>query len=192
MTHNPSSSRVRLAVVSLCVSLMAAVASCDSGGDLGGGVFATEAGASVVTSRVDAIVAKSDGGGFVGPAPAGAACDRQIWSYSFVLSNGMLTWSRCAVTGTGANASDYVPETGARTLTTSERDAARAAANAVKVSSRNICGADKPTLSVEVRAGQTSKAYGDDFYSCTTMFDIYVESEGLDALAAMLSSLAHQ
>jgi hypothetical protein len=192
MTHKPSSSLVRSAAVFVCVPLMVAAAACDGSGDLGGGVFATTPGASVVTPRVDTIVAKSDGGGFIGPAPAGAACDRQVWSYSFALATGALTWSRCAVSGTGANASDYVPETGARTLTTSERDAARAAANAVKVSSRNSCGADKPTLSVEVRTGQTSKAYGDDFYSCTTMFDIYVESEGLDALAAMLSSLAHQ
>jgi hypothetical protein len=188
MTHPRWTLRLRLCSLAFPVLMGAA---CDgSGGD--GTLFETRAGASVVTPAVDAIVAKSAGGGLVGPGPQGGACDPQVWSFTFVLS-GELTWSRCLFSGTGAT-SEYTPSTGTRTLTATERDAARAAANAVKVSSRNICGADKPSLSVEVRAGESSKSYGDDFYACVTppQFDHFVESQGLDNLGQMLTSLAHE
>jgi hypothetical protein len=154
--------------------------------------FATETDASVITPAVDAVVVQSDGGGYGRLPPTGAACDPGRWTYTLSLrETQVLIWSRCQVSGDGINVTDYAPETGSRTLTTSEWTAARSAAQAVRVSSRTTCGADKDLRFLEVRAGMTNTVYGDDFYACRTGYKYFVESAGLDQLAATVASLAH-
>jgi hypothetical protein len=59
----------------------------------------------------------------------------------------------------------------------------------VRVSARNVCGADKPTLTLTVFEGSAEMVYGDDFYACDMKEAHYVESAGLDALVYTLMTL---
>jgi hypothetical protein len=166
------------------------LSACDGGGS-SGGPFATRPGDSILTASVTKVTVASTGGGLVGPRPTGAGCDSQVWSYVLQIDSGALSWSRCDVAGTGATAADYTPASGARTLSAAELEAAKTAVRAVLVSARTTCGADKPSDTLEVASASANLLYGDDFYACTMQYPSYVESDGLDALAAALGPLAH-
>ena len=93
--------------------------------------------------------------------------------------------------GTGSQATDYTLATGSRTLTAAELQAVKVSAAAVHVSTRDTCGADKPSLSITVTAGAQSLVYGDDFYACVrTTYQHFVDGSALDSLTAVLSPLA--
>lgn len=162
-------------------------------GDAAPGQFATEVDASVLTDAVTTVALESLGDGLDYPwPPAGTACRRYAWRYTLARETGELAWERCAVAGMGANVSDFVPESGSRTLTESERTTALEAVRAVRVAPSDWpgCGADKSTVLLEVRAERSSLTYGDDFYVCLQRYEYYVRSGDVDALTTTLKSLA--
>ena len=80
---------------------------------------------------------------------------------------------------------------GSRILTSAERTQATAAARAVTISDRVMCGADKPNLTLEIVTPSGSTVYGDDFYACDKQYARYVISAALDQLGNVLRGMAH-
>jgi hypothetical protein len=155
-------------------------AGCSDGG------FATDPGESVLIEDATAFSVDSSGGGFPAPRPQGAACDPGIWSYTVHLDTAQFDWDRCDVVGDALDPASYMRSTGSRVMPGADLVAARSAARMVHVSDRNICGADKPTMHMTVQSPAGSKVYGDDFYACAKLEDVYVVSNELDALATHL------
>ena len=145
--------------------------------------FATDPGESVLIENATAFTVDSTGGGFPAPRPQGAACDQTVWAYTVHLDTSQFGWDRCDVVGDPLDPASYMRSTGSRIMPAADLAAARSAARMVHVSDRDTCGADKPTMHMTVQSPAGSKVYGDDFYSCTTLADIYVISEELDGLA---------
>jgi hypothetical protein len=150
----------------------------------------TAPGDSVLVEGAQHVVWKKLDNGFGPPIPATAPCHLDA-SYDFDLGAGSLSWSVCTVTGDSSNPASYSTTTGSRLLTTAERTQATDDARAVKVSGRTSCGADKPTLNLEVDTSSSSALYGDDFYACDKQYQHYVISSALDQLGQTLSSMAH-
>lgn len=143
---------------------------------------------SVLVKDAQHVIYKDDGGGFIVFPPPGAACSSD--SYDFDLQAGSLAWNICRGTDPG-NAASYSMVTGSRVLTSAERTQATAAARAVTTSDKTSCGADKPSLTLEVVAASGTTLYGDDFYACLMKYDHYVVSSTLDDLGVVLRGMAH-
>lgn len=109
------------------------------------------------------LVAKSAGGGFVPPAPAGSTCALGAQKYELDVTTNSLSWETCQFVDL------HTPlraVRGAKKLTDAEITAVDRAMGEVSVSTRAICGADKPYLSLSVTTASTTKTYADSFYSC--------------------------
>ena len=172
-------------LLSSCLLLsLAAIAGC--GGD---DEFVTEPGQSVLVDSTTSFAIVSSGGGLVVPPPQGAACDPQYWTYTVHIDASQFGWSRCQVNNAGTDPAEYVPSSAARTLSADQLETAKAAARLVRVSSRNVCGADKNTMHLTVTSRSGSIVYGDDFYACLKTDRAYVESETLDNLNSVLRGL---
>jgi hypothetical protein len=174
---------------SLCLALAllaaAGLAACSSQGS------GTAPGDSVLVSGAQQVVWSNNGGGFTPPIPLNASCHLEA-SYDFDLGAGSLSWSNCTVAnGDYSNPAAYSASTGSRVLTADERTQATAATRAVKVTTGNTCGADKPTYTLEVTTQSGSTLYGDDFYACQKMYEHYVNSSALDQLGETLRGMAH-
>jgi hypothetical protein len=109
------------------------------------------------------LVAESPGGGFTPPPPPGSTCAIGRQKYSLDLASRKLDWEQCEFTGTSQ---PLHLKTGSRTLTLAELASVTAAANDLKISTRDICGADKPMLKVAVTTPSGTQTYTDSFYSC--------------------------
>jgi hypothetical protein len=186
---NASVSRRVFGLFGLPLAVALLGAGCD-GSSLGDGPFTTTPGQSVLTAKVSKVTVSSTGGGFVGPRPAGAPCDPGQWTLSVTFDGGVLTWDRCDVAGTGEGSADYTVATGTRTLSGTELARARTVAGSVLVSDRRTCGADKPYDTLEAATASAKLVYGDDFYGCEPNYQQFVESDGLDSLAAALLTLS--
>jgi hypothetical protein len=101
-----------------------------------------------------------------------------------------LAWDFCDVVGDWSNASHYTPLAGSRTLSASEFESARTALSSVYVSEKDSCGFDRDTVVLTMTSAAGSQVYHDDFYSCGRPSPPYVESQGLDNLWFVLSTLA--
>jgi hypothetical protein len=119
---------------------------------------------------------------------AGAACVPDVWSYTVDLQAATLAWDDCMVTGTGSAIADYTRVMSSRTLSASELEAVKAAAQEVRVSNGTSCGADKSTFMLSVSAGAETMEYGDEFYACLKKTAHYVA--GIDGLYMVLRPLA--
>lgn len=109
------------------------------------------------------LVAESPGGGFTPPPPPGSTCAIGRQKYTLTVATRHLEWEQCDFSGTS---SPLHLVTGSRTLTTAELASVTRAANAVKITTRDICGADKPMLKIKVTTPAGETTYTDDFYSC--------------------------
>jgi hypothetical protein len=109
------------------------------------------------------IEGRSSGGGFSPPAPAGSNCALGQTTYALDLATRTFAWSTCDFTAPDA---PLALATGTRTITTAELGRVERAARQSKISTADICGADKPMVSVTVQDPSGSKTYLDDFYSC--------------------------
>jgi hypothetical protein len=166
---------------------LASIAGCN------GGTPTPDPGESVLVDGTTSFALASSGGGLAWPAvPQGAACDPQIWTYTVHIGASLFAWDRCDVNGPGTEPANYIRVSGTRTLSRAELDTATAAARLVKVSDRNTCGADKPSLHLGITAATGSITYGDDFYACLKQDDAYVEGASLDNLGTVLRALDQQ
>jgi hypothetical protein len=150
----------------------------------------TNGGESVLPADAAYLIWKDNGGGFVLSPPPGAACPYMAL-YELDLQAKRLFWSVC--TGNDpVNPTAYSTKGASRALTADELTQALAAAHAVTISDRMLCGADKPSLTLEIGAPSTGTIiYGDDFYACQKMYDHYVTSSTLDQLGVVLRGMAH-
>jgi len=152
----------------------------------------TNPGDSVLVEGAQHVIWKNSGGGFGGLPPAGAACGLGNASYDWDVGAGSLSWGVCTVAGNNYNdPTAYSTVTGSRVLTADERTQATTDARAVKVTSNNNCGADKPSLTLEVATQADSIVYGDDFYACLKTYEHYVSSGALDQLGQTFGGMAH-
>ncbi len=180
--HPARTARLSLALASLASAGLGACSSQGSG---------TNPGESVLVAGAQHVVWNNLGGGFAIPIPAGASCSVKA-SYDFDLGAGTLGWNVCRITGNDySNPDAYNTETGSRVLAPDERAQATAATREVTVSDRMTCGADKPTVTLEIVGTSGSALYGDDFYACEKLYAHYVDSGQLDQLGTLLDGMAH-
>lgn len=180
---NKRPTRIKSLPIAL-VSLTAALCACST-------QDGTSPGDSVLVSGAQRVVFKNLGGGFTPDIPATASCHLEE-SFDFDLSSGSLSWSVCSVAnGDYSNPAAYTTATGSRVLTAEERALVTSSARAVKVSTGTSCGADKPSLTLEVATRSDSILYGDDFYACEKRYEHYVNSGALDQLGGNLRTMAH-
>jgi hypothetical protein len=200
--HRPIArfSRLSLAIASLAIAGFSACSSqnndrIDSGGTGAGGAGSGGSGSggsgeSVLPADTGYLIWRDYGGGFILSPPPGAACPYMAL-YELDFQRRGMVWNVC--TGNDpVNLTSYVLKGAGRDLTPDEFTQAVAAARAVTLSDRTICGADKPTLTLEIGAASTGTVvYGDDFYACQMMYEHYVVSDQLDQLGTVLRGMAH-
>lgn len=132
------------------------------------------------------LVAESPGGGFVPPAPPGSTCTLGARKYSLDVETRMLSWEVCEFSGPGT---PLHVVTGSRTLSRAELEAVSSAMLDVKLATDEVCGADKPLLSIKVTsASQGTRTYTDSFYSCMGGDRTYVDH--IDGVFSALGDLA--
>jgi hypothetical protein len=130
------------------------------------------------------LVADSPGGGFVAPSPPGSTCGIGKQKYTFDVPKRQLSWEVC---DSNTNGKPFHLVIGSRVLSQAEAAQVDAAANAVKISTRDMCGADKPMLKLLVTTPAGTKTYTDSFYSCMGQGPFV---DGIDEVFATLRGLA--
>lgn len=149
--------------------------------------YGTPDAVTILPSDATTITAFTPGGGFTPPAPPGSQCAWGKQDYSLALKTRKLTWETC-------ESPDWKQPLklvkGSRTLTAAEVDTVVAAAKELTVATENLCGADKPLMTVSIAAPSTGeKTYTDSFYSCMGAGRTYVD--GVDGVFSAMSNLAH-
>jgi hypothetical protein len=134
-----------------------------SRGDWNGWTNDLDRAQDVWPSDATKLVADSPGGGFTPPPPPGSNCAIGRQKYTLDVASRKLDWEQCDWNG-GTAPLRLV--TGSRTLSRAEVADIEAAANSVTISTRNICGADKPMMKIHVTTPKGTETYTDDFYSC--------------------------
>jgi len=152
-------------------------------GGAGGRGGAGGSGPAVVWSP-DATKAVIDdtGGGFTAPPPSGSECGAGVASYTFTVAAGGLLWHVCDTTQT-----PYKLVDGSRVLTAGERMMLVDALQAVVISTRKTCGADKSIRFLTVTRPSGPVIYHDSFYACMDQ-PPYVD--GIDAVFSAAAKLA--
>jgi hypothetical protein len=154
------------------------------GGAAGAGGRAGAGGGTEVVWSSDATkaVVEDTGGGFVAPPPAGSECGAGVGAYTFTVADEKLVWHVCDTTQTPFK---YVE--GARVLNAGERMMLVNALQAVVISTRNLCGADKSIRLLTVTRPSGPVSYRDSFYACEGQ-GIYVD--GIDSVFSVAAKLA--
>jgi hypothetical protein len=133
------------------------------------------------------LVAETPGGGFTPPPPPGSTCAIGKAKYTLDIASRKLAWEECDWNG---NNTPLHLVTGTTTLTTAEMATVNAAMNDVTLSAGDICGADKPMLTIKVTSpSQGTKTYTDSFYSCMGGNRTYVDN--IDGVFGALRTAAH-
>jgi len=129
------------------------------------------------------LVAESPGGGFIPPAPPGSTCTIGKQKYSLDRATRVMISELCQLSG-----GKLAIKTATTTITQAELAKVDEAMNAIKVATRDMCGADKPILSLHVTTPAGEKTYTDSFYRCQGGDRTYVD--GIDGVfAAMRDAL---
>jgi len=169
----------------LRIGVLAALAAGGCGGGNLTGEFATAPGSSVLTPAIRKVTLTSNGGGFHGSPPAGAACDPSHWSYTLPLDTKRLAFTGCRIVGDQSLPESYVPAMDDFSITDAQFETATAAVRAVTVSANRQCGADADFRELRVESAGAALTYGDDFYSCVANYDHFVTFDGLSNLASV-------
>jgi hypothetical protein len=119
------------------------------------------------------LVAETKGGGFRPPAPAGSTCAWGAQKYTLDVATRRLDWATCEQARDGA---PLATVTGSKVLGATAFGRITRAARAMTPTLEQICGADKPFMTVEVTAGGDTKTYHDAFYACMGGGKTYVEN----------------
>lgn len=110
------------------------------------------------------LVAQSPGGGFTPPAPPGSTCTIGAAKYSLDIATKALTFETCKFVDWQT---PLTKQSGSKTLTAAEMAKVHDAMSALTIAQEQICGADKPYLSVTVESpSQGERTFEDSFYSC--------------------------
>lgn len=131
---------------------------------------------------VTKLAAENSGGGFAPPGPPGSSCARSAAKYELDLATRTLAYARCeAATPTAP----FAMKTGSKKLSAAQTKAIVDAARAASIHTGDMCGADKPMLSVRVTTPAGTKKYLDAFYSCRGGSSKYID--GIDAIFGAMS-----
>jgi hypothetical protein len=149
----------------------------------------TDPGESIYTSDVRKLVIENRGGGLLPPPPSSTACNPQRATYTLNVAGHQFNWQYCEVTGSGSTAT-YTPRTGSRALQAAEWSALQPKLDALIVSGRMDCGADKPEYALTVTTSAGDLEYGDDFYACQDRSRPYIVSDALGGALGALGALA--
>lgn len=110
------------------------------------------------------LVAQTRGGGFTPPPPPGSNCAMGAVKYSLDVATKTLSYETCKFVDWQT---PLTTEAGQKTLTAAEMASVNDAMNALTVTTQDICGADKPLLTVTVSSpSQGTKTFKDSFYAC--------------------------
>jgi hypothetical protein len=110
------------------------------------------------------LVTKSSGGGFTPPPPPGSTCRIGQFSFDLDVATKTLAWESCKFTSWQT---PLTAESGTKTLSAADMAKIEAALDQVTISTQDICGADKPALSMTVTSTSGgTKEYKDSFYAC--------------------------
>lgn len=159
-----------------------------AGGGAGGGASGGAGGASagIWTSDATQAIVEDDGGGFVGPPPAGSECGYGEAAYTFTVADDKLAWHYCNTTpATSGGPFTFVD--GSRILTVDEQNMLVAALKKVVPSTNTSCGADKSQRLLTITRPGDASVYRDDFYACEHLGP-YVQ--GIDSVFSVASNLA--
>lgn len=118
----------------------------------------------VYPSDATALVAQTSGGGFTPPPPPGSSCALGAAKYSLDVATRTVTYETCKFVDWQT---PLTKESGSKVLTPGQLADVTDAAKAMSVTTQEICGADKPLLTVSVSSpSQGDKTYKDSFYAC--------------------------
>ncbi len=148
-------------------------------------VQSADASIEVMPADTEKVIATSKGG-MPDSRSEASTCRSADNTFTFVPSTGELTWRSCSKVG-AVDGPDpiWAFVRGERTLTDAEAAPLVGALRALGPSSSS-CGADKPTLKIEVTTPRGTATYLDDFYACEKR-GTYVE--GMDAVFHELDKL---
>jgi hypothetical protein len=131
------------------------------------------------------LVAYSPGGGFTPPPPPGSTCRVGAEKYTLDIASGELSWEVCDFVDWSTPMHSV---SGSRVLTAAELAQVDAVMGALTIFTGEVCGADKPLLTIEVTSkSQGTKTFFDDFYSCMDRSRTYVSN--IDAVFSALREL---
>ncbi|MCA9161065.1 MAG: hypothetical protein KDA72_22195, partial [Planctomycetales bacterium] len=119
------------------------------------------------------LVAQNHGGGFTPPPPAGSNCAFGAAKYTLDVATKSLDWEVCEFVDWNT---PMTMATGHKTLTANEYATVEAGVKQVAISTQDMCGADKPMLSISVTTPAGTKEYQDDFYACNGGNHTYVSN----------------
>ena len=128
------------------------------------------------------LVAENRGGGFTPPAPAGSECGIGQATYTLDRATRAMTAVTCELAAAGK---PLTKKTSNVTITKAELTKIESALASAKISSGDLCGADKPYLDIQVTTPTSTKTYSDSFYSCQGGSKTYID--GIDAVLSALS-----
>ncbi len=115
-------------------------------------------------SDATTLVAQDHGGGFTPPPPAGSSCGFGAAKYTLNVASKKVSWEVCVFIDWNTPMSK---KTGTTSLSAAQLDKINKAMDDVEVTHEDICGADKPMLTLSVSStSQGTKTYKDSFYSC--------------------------
>jgi hypothetical protein len=143
---------------------------------------------SIWPSDKKQLVAESSGGGFTAPPPPGSTCAVGAQKYTLDVASRKLSSVRCEFDNTSGT---LKPVNGARTISSADLAKVDAAMKDVTISNDEICGADKPFLTLKVTsAAHGEKTYTDSFYSCMGGGRTFVDN--IESAFGALRELAQQ
>lgn len=109
------------------------------------------------------LVANNAGGGFTPPPPPGSNCAIGRAKYSLDVKTNELAWEECSFVDWNT---PLTLKTGTKVLSAAEKAKVDAAMGEVSIAQHQVCGADKPFMTLEVTSPAGTKKYTDSFYSC--------------------------
>lgn len=120
-------------------------------------------GNAVWPTNATKLVAHNAGGGFTPPPPPGSNCAVGMSKYTLDVATSGLDWEECSFIDWNT---PMTLTTGHKVLSAAETAKVNAAMNGVTIAQDNICGADKPFMTLEITSPAGTKKYTDSFYSC--------------------------
>lgn len=95
--------------------------------------------------------------------PPGSTCSVGASTYTYDVATKKLSWEVCQY---NPDNKPFTNATGSKVLTAAQIDKIVGSVKSLKISTADICGADKPGMTVTVTSANGEKSYLDDFYAC--------------------------
>lgn len=141
----------------------------------------------VWNARVQTLVISSEGGGLL-PTPPSSECQVGSAEYTLRVADLRLDSWRCESTGGNA---PYRKVERSRALTSAELTDLSSSLEKLQVVEENVCGADKPAITLKLTTGDETREYRDSFYGCLPDPRPAIDTSALDEVFGRLTVLAN-